>query len=88
MMLKNCLYYVVEIYLFEFITVTSIIKSIEDNFCFDRAISKKNNSFEFYVPLTMESFFLKTMEILKEKKLIISYNLCDIEKSSIYESVK
>jgi hypothetical protein len=85
MMLKNCLYYVVEICLVEFITVVSIIKSIDDNFCFDRAISKKNNNFEFYVPVSMENFFLKIMRILKKKKLVVSYNLCDIKKSSIYE---
>lgn len=51
--------------------VTGCLRN-QDNVAFDRALEKKNNLFEFFVPTGYESDFLALMEFFSRKGYLIS----------------
>ena len=66
---RYCAYYQAEIEKSEIINLVSILKSF-DNVCFDRCFDKHKNIFEFFVPKSMEPFFLRLMAYFEKKGIV------------------
>ena len=69
-MKNNSFYYQAKIEKQNVVNFIYLLRSIEDNICFDRCLKKNNSIFEFFVTEGMNFRFLEIMNIFLKMNLI------------------
>lgn len=72
-MKKRCYYFNAKIKKENVVTFIAILRSCEDNLCFDRCFDKENSNFEFFVTEGMREKFLKIFSYFEKEKIIFDF---------------
>ncbi len=70
---KLCLYYLVRVERARAWFMAAVMRGTE-HVCFDRALDKKENIFEFFVPHATESIFLELIAYLEKEGVVLEWH--------------
>jgi hypothetical protein len=73
-MKKECYYFSAKIAKENVVTVIALLRSSEDNLCFDRCFDKENSLFEFFVTEGMKKRFIEIINFFEKNNLIKDFS--------------
>lgn len=82
----NSVYFQAHIEKKKIVMFVGLLRSIEDNLCFERIEDPRNNIFEFFVSSQSKKEFIEIMDLFFQKDLVIWYKEKDMSESSLYKN--